>query len=110
MKLLVDQNLSPRLVERLGDPYPGSTHVRQEELKRGTDREIWEFAEEFGYTIVTKDSDFNEMVVAWGAPPDVVWVRLGNCTTDAIERALRASSDQLEMLDDSEEIGLLEIE
>lgn len=110
MKLLFDQNLSHRLVGRLDDLYPQSTHVRDVELQRATDQEVWEFAEEEGYTIVTKDSDFNEMLVVWGSPPDVIWLRLGNCTTDAIERAIRNNADALEELAQSEETGLLEIE
>jgi predicted nuclease of predicted toxin-antitoxin system len=110
MKLLFDQNLSHRLVDRLDDLYPQSTHVRDVELQRATDQEVWEFAEEEGYTIVTKDSDFNEMLVVWGSPPDVIWLRLGNCTTDAIERAIRNNADALEELAQSEETGLFEIE
>jgi predicted nuclease of predicted toxin-antitoxin system len=110
MKLLFDQNLSHRLVGRLDDLYPQSTHVRDVELQWATDQEVWEFAEEEGYTIVTKDSDFNEMLVVWGSPPDVIWLRLGNCTTDAIERAIRNNADALEELAQSEETGLLEIE
>jgi predicted nuclease of predicted toxin-antitoxin system len=110
MKRLIDQNLSYRLVDRLDDLYPQSAHVREVELQRATDRQVWEFAEEEGYTIVTKDSDFNEMLVVWGSPPDVIWLRLGNCTTDAIERAIRNNADALEELAQSDETGLLEIE
>ncbi len=44
MKLLFDQNLSPRLVARLADCYPGSAHVSEVGLDRALDVEVWEFA------------------------------------------------------------------
>lgn len=76
MKLLFDQNLSPRLVDRLSDVYPDSAHVMKVNLDRALDREIWAFAARNGYAIVTKDADFGELSVLRGSPPNVVWIRL----------------------------------
>jgi predicted nuclease of predicted toxin-antitoxin system len=92
-RLLFDHNLSPRLVERLGDRYPGAQHVAAVGLERATDAQVWAYAGAHGYAIVTKDSDFNDTVVLQGSPPKVVWLRLGNCTTGAIERVLRAAAE-----------------
>ena len=61
MKLLFDQNLSPRLIARLADLFPESMHVSDVDLDRVGDLEVWRFAGERGYTIVSKDSDFNEI-------------------------------------------------
>jgi predicted nuclease of predicted toxin-antitoxin system len=58
MKLLFDQNLSHRLVERLNDIYPDSTHVREVGLRDADDLVIWQYAGAHGYAIVSKDSDF----------------------------------------------------
>jgi len=58
VKLLFDENLSPRLVQRLEPAYPGSTHVDLVGLHGKTDAEIWEFAGRETYTIVSKDNDF----------------------------------------------------
>ena len=88
-RLLLDHNLSPRLVERLADLYPGASHVALVGLERATDAEVWAYAGAHGCVIVTKDSDFNDAAVVWGGPPKVVWLRLGNCTTDDVERVLR---------------------
>ena len=45
MKLLLfDQNLSPKLVHRLADLYPSSTHVSEIGLARALDTDIWEYA------------------------------------------------------------------
>ena len=58
MKLLFDQNLSPRLPRLLADLYPDSVHVRAIGLREATDSEIWEYAKQHGFVIVSKDSDF----------------------------------------------------
>jgi predicted nuclease of predicted toxin-antitoxin system len=59
LKLIFDANLSPKLVGRLGDLFPGSVHVFDTGLARSTsDETIWDYAAEQGFTIVTADSDF----------------------------------------------------
>jgi len=80
MKLLFDHNLSPRLVQRLADLYPGASHVALGGLDRATDLAVWTYAQTNEYVIVTKDSDFNDVSVLRGFPPKVIWLRLGNCS------------------------------
>ena len=100
MKLLFDSNLSHHLVQTLASLYPGSEHVRNLGLARAGDEAIWSLARENGFTIVSKDSDFHQRSFLYGFPPKVIWVRMGNCTTGDIERALRNhSSDIAEFLD-----------
>jgi predicted nuclease of predicted toxin-antitoxin system len=89
VKLLFDQNISPRLPRTLALLYPGSGHVRQFGLQHADDEIVWNFAREHGYTIVSKDSDFRQRSFLFGAPPKVVWIRMGNCTTSDIERILK---------------------
>lgn len=88
MKLLFDQNLSPRLVRLLADVFPGSSHVRDLDLQSAADELIWERARCDGLVIVSKDEDFHQRSFLLGQPPKVIWVRLGNCSTDAIARLL----------------------
>ena len=109
MKLLFDQNLSPRLVDVLDELYPGSTHVQNVGLDRASDIEVWTFARRNGYTIVSKDSDFNERVLLQGAPPKVVWIRRGNCSTHQIEEILRHQKTAIESLDKNDNERLLEL-
>ncbi len=90
MTLLFDENLSPRLVDRLADLYPGSAHVRDLGLRGSTDDEVWRLAGQAGHAIVSKDADFFQRAVLFGPPPKVVWLRLGNGPTDAAERLLRS--------------------
>ena len=107
MRLLFDQNLSPRLVERLSDVFPGSAHVADLCLDRADDVAVWEHARSDNYTIVTKDADFGELSVVRGFPPKVVWVRIGNCTTAQIETILRMYQNVIESLQVDPEVGTL---
>jgi predicted nuclease of predicted toxin-antitoxin system len=75
VKLLFDENLSHRLVPRLLDLFPGSTHVSSHGLLQMADVAIWEFAKSEGYAIVTADSDFHELAIDRGQPPKVIWLR-----------------------------------
>ena len=89
MKLLLDQNISYKLVNRLADVYPGSKHVRQVGLGEADDLVVWDYAKGNDFVIVSKDEDFHQRSFLAGSPPEVVWLRLGNCTTQEIEDALR---------------------
>jgi len=89
LKLLFDQNLSPRLVNALRDLYPGSVHVRNVALDKSDDEVIWKYARKHRFMIVSRDSDFRQRSFTFGAPPKIVWLRRGNCTTSDIETVLR---------------------
>lgn len=89
MRLLFDQNLSPRLVRLLADAYPECSHVHALGMDAASDTEIWAYAAEHGYTVVSKDSDFHQRSLLLGAPPKVVWLRLGNCSVAETAALLR---------------------
>ena len=91
VKLLLDHNLSHKLIPRLSDLYPGSTQTRLLGFGRAADPEIWFHARTHDFLIVSKDNDFAELAVLRGAPPKVIWLRLGNCSSAAVEHLLRAS-------------------
>ena len=76
-------------MRRLAELYSGSVHVRQLNLQAADDEAVWRHAADGGFAIVTKDDDFRQRGFVRGAPPKVIWVRLGNCTTDEIEAILR---------------------
>lgn len=92
MKLLFDQNLSPRLSRLLSDIYPDSVHVRDVGLRDADDVTIWSYAGVQGYTLVSKDSDFQQRSLLFGAPPKFIWLRVGNCTVAKTESVLRTYS------------------
>lgn len=93
MKLLLDENLSPRLIEALSDFFPGSEHVHSCGLGGKEDNAIWNHAKANGFAIVPKDSDFAEGSVLDSNPPKIIWVRMGNCPTAEIEVLLRSANE-----------------
>jgi len=107
MKLLFDQNLSPKLVQRLGDLFPGSSHVQTAGLDRARDEEVWDYARQHGYAIVTKDVDFNNLSVLRGSPPKVIWLELGNCTTTQVEDVFRSHATDIAAFDQDPNLGTL---
>jgi len=88
VKLLLDQNLSPRLVQSLAEIYPGTSHVREVGLHAAEDEAVWAYAAAHGFVIVSKDADFHQRSFVLGHPPKVVWIRRGNCSTSEIEALL----------------------
>ena len=73
MKLLFDENLSRRLVARLADLFPESSHVVLEGLLQNPDIVVWEYAKAREFAIVTADADFYELSTTFGPPPKVIW-------------------------------------
>lgn len=90
MKLLFDQNLSPKLPARLADLFPDSRHVLDLALDQADDTTVWDRARQGGFTVVSKDEDYSHLSVLRGSPPKVLWLLLGNCTTRQVEDAIRA--------------------
>jgi predicted nuclease of predicted toxin-antitoxin system len=109
VKLLLDENLSPRLVQALQLEYPGSVHVRSIGLRGAMDNVIWEYARQEGYAIVSKDNDFRQLSFLHGAPPKVIWLSIGNAGTDAVLRFLRSQQTALLAFDADAEASLLSL-
>jgi predicted nuclease of predicted toxin-antitoxin system len=81
--------LAPSLADRLADLFPDSEHVRSLGIKQTPDTDVWREAKQLGYVIVTKDKDFANLSLVWGAPPKVIQLQLGNCSVQQIENRLR---------------------
>lgn len=107
MKLLFDQNLSPKLVTRVADLYPDCNHVYYIQKDQVSDEELRDYSRREGFVIVTKDSDFSDLCILLGFPPKVIWIRRGNCSTKTIESILREHYAEIEALNRDEIIGIL---
>lgn len=107
MRLLLDENLSARLTRDLDDLFPGSKHVTSLGLGGASDRAIWERAAADDLALVTKDEDFHRLSVLLGPPPKVIWIRLGNCTTEDIVQLLRKQVDDIRAFADAPEVAFL---
>ena len=95
MKLLLDENLSPRLTGAIQDLFPGSTQVEQLGLRGKSDLLLWDFAKAQDFVLVSKDNDFRQRSFQFGAPPKVVWLAVGNAGTKEILALLRDSRDDI---------------
>jgi predicted nuclease of predicted toxin-antitoxin system len=107
MKLLFDHNLSPRLVDRLNDLYPNSNHLFNLGLDAVEDTIVWQYARDNKFIIVTKDSDFSELILLRGFPPKVIWIRIGNCTTNDVEDLIRSHGQEIKRFNDNSSLGTL---
>jgi predicted nuclease of predicted toxin-antitoxin system len=108
VKLLFDENLSPRLAAALSDLYPGSKSVLDCGLCGASDVSIWQYALANGFAIVSKDSDFLQRSYLFGSPPKVIRLRIGNCSTTRADFILRNSAPRIRaFLLDSEESCLV---
>jgi predicted nuclease of predicted toxin-antitoxin system len=95
MKLLLDENLSRRLVPFLQHEFPGSSQVTLLGLESASDQEIWNRAKQDGYVVVTKDADFQELSLVWGAPPQVIRLRTPNLNRSAVLKILLDHTEQI---------------
>jgi predicted nuclease of predicted toxin-antitoxin system len=72
-------------------------------LEESSDDVIWRYAVDHGYVIVTKDADFANRSLVARAPPKVIWIRRGNCSTRQIESLLRERHGDLGEFEASDE-------
>ncbi len=113
MKLLFDQNISFRITNKLIDHFPDCKHVSDCGLKDSEDSDIWIYAKNNNYSIVTFDSDFYDISLINGHPPKIVWIRTGNLTTSEIAGLLiqrKAIIDKFLHDDDYKKLSCIEIE
>ncbi|RLD20543.1 MAG: hypothetical protein DRI71_10270 [Bacteroidetes bacterium] len=89
MKILFDQNISVRIVDKLKSKFPDCSQVRLLGLENATDLTIWEYAKVNNFCIMTFDADFYDLSTLKGQPPKVIWLRIGNTSTSNLEKVLR---------------------
>ncbi len=109
MRLLFDHNLSPVLKRALANLYPQSLHVWDLEMDTADDIVIWAYARERGLVIATKDTDYQNLSLAHGHPPKVIWIRLGNCPTSEVAALLRNRYNDLRDFYRDDTASLLEL-
>jgi predicted nuclease of predicted toxin-antitoxin system len=109
VRLLFDERLSEGLVPLLHDLFPDSLHVRLLGAGGWPDSRIWQLAREHGCLLVTKDEDFHRLSVLRGAPPKVVWLRVGNCSTETLAGVIRRHADDIRRFAAQDEATFLEL-
>ncbi len=96
MKLLFDQNISFRISKKVTDVFAGCQHVTDVKLEDAEDLEIWQYAKDNEFAIVTFDADYYDIALLRGVPPKIIWLRVGNVTTSQLANILKANASNIE--------------
>ena len=94
-KLLLDENISHRLLAKLADIYPDSVHSHLVIGSEAKDMTIWNYAKSHDFMILSKDEDFYNMSKLYGHPPKLIWLKSGNTSISYIETLLRRYYDAI---------------
>lgn len=84
MKFLIDTQLSHKLAAWLIAQGHEAQAVREVGLRDADDSAIWGYALQTGAAILTKDEDFAARAAQAENAPVIVWLRIGNCTNEAL--------------------------
>lgn len=93
MKLLFDQNISFRIIKKIIIEFPEAKQVRELDIEDFSDLDIWNYAKENGFSIITFDADFFDLSSLKGHPPKIIWLRFGNSTTETLASKLISKKD-----------------
>jgi predicted nuclease of predicted toxin-antitoxin system len=109
VRLFFDEQFSEDLSKLLRDIFPNSLHIRQMGAGGATGATVWQLAKTHGCLLVSKDEDFHRLSLLLGAPPKVIWIRRGNCSTEEIAQLLRQRHAHIEHFAEQEEVTFLEL-
>jgi len=107
VRFLIDENLSPQIIQLLHNSVPGCVHVRTAPGRGSSDHAIWDYAKARGLVLVTRDEDFDRLVTLQGPPPKVIWIALGNCTTAEVVELHQRHLGDIEQFVNNAEAGIL---
>lgn len=110
MKLLFDQNISQRIIKLLEADFLACDQIRRLKLENKSDKEIWTFAGQNNFVVVTFDADFYEFSNLYGYPPKIIWLRVGNNTTYEIAEVLIMKKQLINDFIEQDEFSCLEIQ
>lgn len=111
MKLLLDANLSYRLVKKLSPHFDDCIHVSRTGLEQpASDEDIWIWAKRNDYTfVVSNDEDFRGLLNRLDSPPKLILLKVGNLTTEAVKDILLRHLTAIKEVAEDKEVHLLEI-
>lgn len=109
MKLLFDENISYKISKKIEDIFPQSKHVSDFRLEQTADIQIWEYAKNNNFSIVTFDADFIDISLLEGFPPKIIWLKIGNTSTDNLVKLLRSNFILIKHFLEQDDLSFLEI-
>lgn len=110
MKLLLDANISWRIVKLIENDFPDCFHSKDIPINQpAKDIEIWEFAGKNDFTILTHDDDFEKLLLLKGVPPKVIILKTFNKNTKQLSELLISKREIIESFILNNELMILEI-
>lgn len=110
IKLLIDENISYRLIKKIADIFPDSQQVKRLGLLGKEDYLVWNYAKKHDFVILTQDDDYSEMSQLLGFPPKVILMKTGNISTSKMEELLRLRLKDIELFIGSDyQFGCIEV-
>ena len=97
------------LMAMINHLFPDTRHISTIDTKSKEDIKIWEYAKQNNYVILTKDEDFNDLSFLKGFPPFVIWLNIGNCSTNTIEKIIIENNKYITDMINLSQTGVIEI-
>lgn len=90
MKVWVDAQLPPDLCGWLKSQFGvEAAHVQDVGLRDADDDVVFRFLRQPEQVVLTKDEDFVDIVTRLSPPPQIIWLRVGNCDNQSLRRFLQ---------------------
>jgi predicted nuclease of predicted toxin-antitoxin system len=107
--LLLDENISHRIITSLAPSFTGIKHTKDITTTGAADDAVWKVSLDNNLTIVTFDADYENMLTLRGFPPKVIWFRFGNSTNKVIIDTLLFHETLIKDFIKNKALGILEI-
>ena len=106
MILWLDEHLSPQMADWIARTFGfEALHIRNLDLARAKDFEVFHAARLADATILTKDADFIALIERMGPPPQVIWLTCGNTSNANLKRLLeRTLTSAVSVLESGEPV------
>ena len=89
MKIWVDAQLSPAIARWLTETQKvEAVPLRDLGLRDAEDSQIFFAARQNDAIVMSKDSDFAELVLRHGPPPQIIWITSGNTSNARLQEML----------------------
>ncbi len=110
MKLLIDQNISYRILRKLKSFPAEIMHVKEVALLDSSDYTIFMYCQKNQFdAILTMDDDFVKLLNLHSPPPKVIWIRTGNCSTEYLAELILNRSASIKTFIEDPEFTLYEL-
>lgn len=110
MNVLIDQNISHRIIPYIQGMFSQVKHVRDIGMMDAFDLPLFMEARKLGFhAVITQDEDFYNILLAQGVPPKIIWLRVGNRSTAHLGGILMHNADAIYSFFEDSEQDCLEI-